>query len=131
MAIAQSIFTLDGRLFYGFVSFWSQFHSGTIKSCHSIGKHLFLGLWKKITNIHLRPTWLFWGTKVPKNQFSLTQWQLLMVPLWSWDWKLTKTRETTHIKWILDELELNSYKLSIFGIFHKFWENRKFGKEWP
>ena len=74
--------------FNGFFSFWCQRHSGTIKSCHRIEKMIFGHLKKN----HLRPYYLFWHTKVSKNQFSLTCWQLWMVLLWSRDQKLKKHR---------------------------------------
>ena len=79
-----------------FFSFWSQLHSGTIKSCHWVSEN-----------------WFFWHFSVSK-QASVTQvglkwyffyffkcpilWQCLMVPLWSWDKKLKKTIETPHLK---------------------------------
>ena len=98
MAIAHSIFTLDG----GFQLFLATFDvSVTVVQLKFV---IWLDI-KKNQNVHLRTTCLFWHTKVSKNQFSLTQWQLLMVQLWHWHQKLIKIIETAYLKWILSELQ--------------------------
>ena len=56
-----------------------------------IGKNWFLGVPKKYLKNHWARTCLLWHTKVPKNKFSQTWWQLLMVPLSQTDHNLPKT----------------------------------------
>ena len=74
-------------------SFWSDLHSGTIKSCIQMAQIWFLGMPKNNHDVTLEDHLHDYFFEMPKNKICAILMQLLMVPLWRSDQKLPKATE--------------------------------------
>ena len=98
MAVAPSIFTLDGKVQF----FWAAFNMPMavvpLKVALGLGKFDFWAFQKNNHEVALTLQLCDYLFEMTKNHFFPILMQLLMVPL-SWaDQKLPKTIETPHLK---------------------------------